>query len=64
MKHASDDKIINGLLLIGDLIRDIASECGFEVDEEQASVIDHLNYDFADSGKVSASDVILENCVG
>lgn len=36
---------------VSDLIRDIASECGFEVDEEQASVIDHLNYDVADSGK-------------
>lgn len=35
---------------VGDLMRDIASECGFEVDEEHSAVIDHLNYDEADSG--------------
>ena len=31
----------------GDILRDIASECGFEADVEGASVIDHLNYDAA-----------------
>jgi oligosaccharyltransferase complex subunit beta len=36
---------------ISDLIREIASECGFEVDEENTAVIDHLNYDAADEGK-------------
>ncbi|XP_055913857.1 dolichyl-diphosphooligosaccharide--protein glycosyltransferase 48 kDa subunit [Eupeodes corollae] len=34
----------------GDALREFASECGFEVDEEGASVIDHLNYDISDSG--------------
>ncbi|XP_055679273.1 dolichyl-diphosphooligosaccharide--protein glycosyltransferase 48 kDa subunit [Lutzomyia longipalpis] len=34
----------------GDAIRELASECGFELDEEGASVIDHLNYDAADPG--------------
>ncbi|GAB0090576.1 Dolichyl-diphosphooligosaccharide--protein glycosyltransferase 48 kDa subunit [Sergentomyia squamirostris] len=34
----------------GDAIRELASECGFELDEEGASVIDHLNYDVSDSG--------------
>ena len=29
----------------GDAMRELASECGFEVDEEGAAVIDHLNYD-------------------
>jgi oligosaccharyltransferase complex subunit beta len=36
----------------GDVLRELASECGFEVDEEGASVIDHLNYDENDGGKV------------
>ncbi|KAK3913355.1 Dolichyl-diphosphooligosaccharide--protein glycosyltransferase 48 kDa subunit, partial [Frankliniella fusca] len=34
-----------------DLIRELASECGFEVDDDGAVVIDHLNYDVKDSGK-------------
>ena len=33
-------------------MRELASEVGFEVDEEGASVIDHLNYDVNDLGKV------------
>lgn len=36
----------------GDVLRELASEVGFEVDEEGASVIDHLNYDVNDLGKV------------
>nr|CAG4651794.1 EOG090X05EE [Triops cancriformis] len=35
----------------GDVLRELATECGFEVDEEGASVIDHLNYDVQDQGK-------------
>ncbi|KAJ9595545.1 hypothetical protein L9F63_013254, partial [Diploptera punctata] len=35
----------------GDVLRELASEVGFEVDEEGASVIDHLNYDMNDLGK-------------
>lgn len=35
----------------GDVLRELASEVGFEVDEEGASVIDHLNYDVNDLGK-------------
>ncbi|XP_059612436.1 dolichyl-diphosphooligosaccharide--protein glycosyltransferase 48 kDa subunit [Phlebotomus argentipes] len=34
----------------GDALRELASECGFELDEEGAAVIDHLNYDAADAG--------------
>lgn len=34
----------------GDALRELASECGFEVDEDGASVIDHLNYDVSDKG--------------
>lgn len=35
----------------------MASECGFEIDEEGSSVIDHLNYDVNDDGKVSTVGV-------
>jgi len=34
----------------GDVLREIASECGFEADEEGATVIDHLNFDDKDAG--------------
>lgn len=34
----------------GDGLRELASECGFEVDEDGSSVIDHLNYDASDAG--------------
>ena len=41
-------------------MRELASEVGFEVDEEGASVIDHLNYDVNDLGKVcTKSDFLL-----
>ncbi|CAK1552640.1 unnamed protein product [Leptosia nina] len=33
-----------------DLYREIASECGFEMDEESAAVIDHFNFDSLDDG--------------
>lgn len=36
---------------IGEPIRELASECGVEFDEEQTSVIDHMNYDISDNGK-------------
>jgi oligosaccharyltransferase complex subunit beta len=36
----------------GDVLREIASECGFEADEEGNAVIDHLNFDVElDGGK-------------
>lgn len=37
----------------GDILREITSECGFEMDEEGSAVIDHLNYDVKDQGKVT-----------
>lgn len=37
---------------IGEAIRDLGSECGIEFDEEKTAVIDHLNYDLSDPGKV------------
>jgi len=40
---------------IGEGIRDLASECGVEFDETKTSVIDHLNYDVSDPGRVRTS---------
>jgi oligosaccharyltransferase complex subunit beta len=37
--------IVAGSPTSGEAIRDLASEVGFEIDEENAAVIDHLNYD-------------------
>jgi len=34
----------------GDALKDIASECGFEADEEGTFVIDHMNFDAKDAG--------------
>lgn len=36
----------------GDPLRELATECGVEFDEEKTAVIDHLNYDVSDQGKV------------
>lgn len=35
---------------VGDAIRELAVDCGLEIDEEGAQVIDHFNYDVADDG--------------
>ena len=37
---------------LGEPITELASECGVEFDEENTFVIDHLNYDVTDDGKV------------
>ncbi len=37
---------------VGDPIRDLASECGVDYDEEKTAVIDHFNFDATDTGKV------------
>ncbi|XP_041976854.1 dolichyl-diphosphooligosaccharide--protein glycosyltransferase 48 kDa subunit-like [Aricia agestis] len=42
--------LIAGNSVSGDVYREIASECGFEMDEESAAVIDHFNYDQLDEG--------------
>lgn len=36
---------------VGDVMRELANEVGFEIDEEGNYVIDHLNYDVSDEGK-------------
>jgi len=43
--------LIAGNSNLGEVLREIASEVGFEADEEGTSVIDHLNYDIKDEGK-------------
>merc|ERR1712241_124361 len=49
---AGGNVLIAGNSLTGDVLREVASECGFEADEEGNSVIDHLNFDVnLDSGK-------------
>jgi len=42
--------LITGNSNTGEVLREIASECGFEVDEEGTHVIDHLNFDSKDAG--------------
>lgn len=56
-KHAIVDFIDNGgnVLVaassaVGDILRDIGSEVGLELDEENTAAIDHVNYDVKDSG--------------
>ncbi|XP_013139241.1 PREDICTED: dolichyl-diphosphooligosaccharide--protein glycosyltransferase 48 kDa subunit [Papilio polytes] len=42
--------LVAGNAAAGDVYREIATECGFEMDEESAAVIDHFNYDTLDDG--------------
>ncbi|GFU77772.1 dolichyl-diphosphooligosaccharide--protein glycosyltransferase 48 kDa subunit [Trichonephila clavipes] len=48
---AGGNVLIGASSSVGDLIRELSNECGFEIDEEGAYVIDHLNYDIEDDGK-------------
>jgi len=55
--------LVAGNSNLGEALREIASEVGFEADEEGTAVIDHLNYDAKDEGKhtmvvASASNLI------
>merc|ERR1719228_2667385 len=43
--------LVAGNSQLGEALREVASEVGFEADEEGTSVIDHLNYDAKDEGK-------------
>ncbi|XP_077284545.1 dolichyl-diphosphooligosaccharide--protein glycosyltransferase non-catalytic subunit Ost48 [Arctopsyche grandis] len=43
--------LVAGSSNAGDVLRELASECGFEVDEEGSAIIDHLNYDVSDEGQ-------------
>lgn len=56
-------KIILGSSNSGDALRELASECGVELDEDGASVIDHINYDIADQGKHTLIIAEKENLI-
>jgi len=43
--------LVTGSSAIGQPLRDLASECGLEFDEEKTSVIDHHHFDASDDGK-------------
>ena len=43
--------LVAGSSSIGEVLREVASEVGFEVDDEGTAVIDHLSYDAKDQGK-------------
>ncbi|XP_015594603.1 dolichyl-diphosphooligosaccharide--protein glycosyltransferase 48 kDa subunit [Cephus cinctus] len=43
--------LVAGSSQSGDALHNLASECGFEMDEEGATVIDHINYDVSDAGQ-------------
>lgn len=46
---------------VGDVMRELANECGFEIDEEGNYVIDHLNFDVSDDGKHTTIVADTEN---
>lgn len=52
--HSSEPSAFwNLVLLSGDPLRELGSECGIEFDEERTAVIDHHSYDISDPGQVS-----------
>ncbi|KAF5306131.1 hypothetical protein FQR65_LT07407 [Abscondita terminalis] len=55
--------LVAGSSVTGDVLRELASECGFEVDEEGAYVIDHLNYDKSDNGQHTKIVVPSDNLI-
>ncbi|CAH1112817.1 unnamed protein product [Psylliodes chrysocephalus] len=55
--------LVAGSSVTGDVLRELASECGFEVDDEGAFVIDHLNYDITDEGQHTKLVVSSENLI-
>lgn len=55
--------LMAGNAAAGDVYREIASECGFEMDEESAAVIDHFNYDATDDGEHTRIVVSPKNLI-
>merc|ERR1712170_338152 len=51
--------LVAGSSQVGEPIRDLASECGVEYDEEGTAVIDHLNYDVADPENLIKAPMIV-----
>lgn len=55
--------LVAGSSKSGDGLRELATECGFEIDEDGASVIDHLNYDASDAGDHTTIVVSPDNLI-
>lgn len=55
--------LVAGSETTGDVLRELASEVGFEVDEEGAFVIDHLNYDISDEGQHTKLAISADNLI-
>ncbi|KAJ8969239.1 hypothetical protein NQ317_002637 [Molorchus minor] len=55
--------LVAGSSVTGDVLRELASECGFEVDEEGAYVIDHLNFDVTDEGQHTKLVIPSDNLI-
>jgi len=57
--------LIAGNSNLGDILRELASEVGFEADDEGTNVIDHLNYDIKDKGKhtliIASTDNLIKS---
>ena len=45
---------------LGEAIREFAGECGIEFADDKSAVIDHLNYDTSDNGKVNRRSTLFE----
>ena len=45
---------------LGEAIREFAGECGIEFADDKSAVIDHLNYDTSDTGKVSRQSRLFD----
>lgn len=56
---AGGNVLVAGSDTIGDAIREFAGECGVEFADDKSFVIDHLNYDVHDDGKVNRSSLVL-----
>lgn len=55
--------LVAGSSMTGDILRELASESGFEADEEGTFVIDHLNFDVKDEGKHTLVVADTENLI-
>lgn len=55
--------LVGGSSRSGESLREVAVECGFEIDENGAAVIDHLNYDASDEGDHTTIVVSPENLI-
>jgi len=55
--------LVAGSSQTGDILREVASESGFEADEEGTFVIDHLNFDVKDEGKHTLVVADTENLI-